>query len=111
MKNIWHLVERFKPEALSSVPTVLAATLAVPPGSADISSLKYAAGGGSAIPVAVGSAIQEKLKLPVVEVYGMTETSSVHTLAYPRGRSGSVRSAFPCRMRACVSCSSMPMAG
>ena len=83
VKNIWSLVERFKVEALSSVPTVLAATLAVPQGDADISSLKYAAGGGSAIPVAVGSAIQEKLKLPVVEVYGMTETSSVHTLAYP----------------------------
>ncbi|MCP3477356.1 acyl-CoA synthetase [Bradyrhizobium sp. CCGUVB1N3] len=83
VKNIWQLVERFKPEALSSVPTVLAATLAVPPGGADISSLKFAAGGGSAIPVAVGSAIQDKLKLPVVEVYGMTETSSVHTMAYP----------------------------
>lgn len=83
VKNIWKLVERFKPDALSSVPTVLAATLGVPPGDADISSLKYAAGGGSAIPVAVGSAIQDKLKLPVVEVYGMTETSSVHTLAYP----------------------------
>ncbi|MGY8664767.1 acyl-CoA synthetase [Bradyrhizobium sp. UFLA05-109] len=83
VKNIWQLVERFKPEALSSVPTVLAATLAVPPGGADLSSLKFAAGGGSAIPVAVGSAIQDKLKLPVVEVYGMTETSSVHTMAYP----------------------------
>jgi fatty-acyl-CoA synthase len=83
VKNIWALVERFKPEALSSVPTVLAATLAVPTGNADISSLRYAAGGGSAIPVAVGSAIQDKLKLPVLEVYGMTETSSVHTVAYP----------------------------
>ncbi len=83
VKNIWGLVERFKPEGLSSVPTVLAATLAVPPGNADLSSLKFAAGGGSAIPVAVGKAIQEKYKLPVIEVYGMTETSSVHTMAYP----------------------------
>ena len=82
VKNIWRLTERFKPEALSSVPTVLAATLAIPTGGADISSLKYAAGGGSAIPVAVGSAIQERLRLPVLEVYGMTETSSVHTMAY-----------------------------
>ena len=41
------------------------------------------AAGGSAIPVAVGQAIQDKLKLPVLEVYGMTETSSVHTTAYP----------------------------
>ena len=62
---------------------MLAAALAVPPGTADISSLRFAAGGGSAIPVAVGSAIQDKLKLPVAEVYGMTETSSVHTMAYP----------------------------
>jgi fatty-acyl-CoA synthase len=83
VKNIWGLVERFKPEALSSVPTVLAAALAIPPGNADLSSLKFAAGGGSAIPVAVGNAIQDKLKLPVLEVYGMTETSSVHTIAYP----------------------------
>ena len=75
VKNIWQLVERIKPEALSSVPTVLAAALAVPTGGADISSLKFAAAGGSAIPVAVGSAIQDRLKLPVVEVYGTTETS------------------------------------
>jgi fatty-acyl-CoA synthase len=83
IRNIWRLVERFRPETLSSVPTVLAAALAVSPGTADISSLRATAGGGSAIPVAVGHAIQDKLKLPVFEVYGMTETSSVHTIAYP----------------------------
>ena len=82
IKNIWSLVERFRPEALSSVPTVLAAALAVPPGNADISSLRFAAGGGSAIPVAVGKAIEDRLHLPTVEVYGMTETASVHTMAY-----------------------------
>jgi fatty-acyl-CoA synthase len=82
IKNLWRLIERFKPEAFSSVPTVLAAALSVPPGNADISSLRFAAAGGSAIPVAVGKAIQDKLKLPVIEVYGMTETSSVHTIAY-----------------------------
>jgi len=54
----------------------------VPPGNADLSSLRFAAGGGSAIPVAVGKAFQEKYKLPVLEVYGMTETSSVHAMAY-----------------------------
>lgn len=83
IKNIWGLVERFKPETLSSVPTVLAAAFAIPPDNADISSLRYAAAGGSAIPVAVGKAIQDKFRLKVLEVYGMTETSSVHTIAYP----------------------------
>jgi fatty-acyl-CoA synthase len=82
IRNIWGLVDRFRPQTLSSVPTVLAATLAVPQGAADVSSLRYAAGGGSAIPVAVGRAIQDMLQMPVIEVYGMTETSSVHTMAY-----------------------------
>jgi fatty-acyl-CoA synthase len=82
VKNIWGLVERFRPETLSGVPTVLAAALSIPPGDADLSSLICAAAGGSAIPVAVGKAVQEKFKIPVVEVYGMTETSSVHTMAY-----------------------------
>src|SRR5947209_2147968 len=50
VRNIWALVERFRPEALSSVPTVLAAALAIPPGNSDISSLRFAAGGGSAVP-------------------------------------------------------------
>jgi fatty-acyl-CoA synthase len=83
VKNIWALIDRFKVEAFSSVPTVLAAALGIPQGRADISSLKFAAAGGSAIPVAVGKAIQDKFKLPVLEVYGMTETASVHTMAYP----------------------------
>jgi fatty-acyl-CoA synthase len=83
IKNIWGLVERFKPVTLSSVPTVLAGAFSIPPGNADISSLEYAAGGGSAIPVAVGKAIQDKFGLKVLEVYGMTETSSVQTMAYP----------------------------
>ncbi len=83
VKNVWGLIERFRPETFSGVPTVLAAALSIPPGNADLSSLRYAAAGGSAIPVAVGKAIEEKFKIPVIEVYGMTETSSVHTMAYP----------------------------
>jgi fatty-acyl-CoA synthase len=83
VKNIWRLIERFKCEAFSSVPTVLAAALSIPPGDADLSSLRFAAAGGSAIPVAIGKAIQDRLRLPVLEVYGMTETASVHTIAYP----------------------------
>ncbi len=83
VKFLWPLIAKYKPEAFSSVPTVLAAAMTVPKGDADISSLKYAAGGGSAIPVAVGEAIQKQLGLPVYEVYGMTETASVHTIAFP----------------------------
>jgi fatty-acyl-CoA synthase len=83
IRNLWPLTERFRPLALTSVPTVLAASLAVPVGTADLSSLRFIGGGGSAIPVAVGNALQAKHGIPVIEVYGMTETSSVQTLAYP----------------------------
>jgi fatty-acyl-CoA synthase len=97
LKNLWPLVERYRPMTLSSVPTVLAASLAVPIGSSDTSSLRYAAGGGSAIPVAVGKSLQEKHNTPVIEVYGMTETASVHTIAYIDRplRLGSVGHAIP----------------
>ncbi|MFV0281464.1 MAG: acyl-CoA synthetase [Rhodoblastus sp.] len=82
VRNIWALVEKYRPAVLSSVPTVLAAALAAPSEDFDLSSLKVVSGGGSAIPVAVGSAFQTRFNLPVLEVYGMTETSSVHTISH-----------------------------
>ena len=82
--NVWKLVQRFKPAVLAAVPTVVAAAVQVPVNGADISSLRCAAAGGSAVPVAVGRAYGE-LGVPMLEVYGMTETSSVLTMAY-RGR-------------------------
>lgn len=80
--NIWKLVDRYRPDVLGGVPTVLAAALHVPSTDCDTSSLRYCSGGGSAIPVAVGKALQARLNAPVLEVYGMTETASVHTIAY-----------------------------
>lgn len=96
-KNVWKLVERYKPATFGAVPTVLAASLGTPAGGADASSIEYIWGGGSAIPVAVGKALGERLNAPVLEVYGMTETSSVHTILYPGRplRPGSVGQAVP----------------
>jgi fatty-acyl-CoA synthase len=82
IRNVWKLIERFKPDVFGGVPTVLAASLTVPVAGADTSSILCSSGGGSAIPVAVANALQEQLKAPVFEVYGMTETSSVHTICY-----------------------------
>jgi fatty-acyl-CoA synthase len=83
VRNAWKLVERYRPMIFGGVPTVLAAALSVPVDGADISSLRVASGGGSAIPVAVGKAYEELIHGPVLEVYGMTETASVHTMSYP----------------------------
>lgn len=83
LAQVWRLVQRFRPPVLGGVPTVLAAVLQVPRDGADLSSLQLASGGGSAIPVAVIDTYERQLGLPVLEVYGMTETSSVHCMGYP----------------------------
>jgi fatty-acyl-CoA synthase len=95
--QVWRLVERYRPSVLAAVPTVLAAAIQVPVNGADVKSLRYAAAGGSAVPVAVGRAYEQQLRLPMIEVYGMTETSSVLTLAYESRplRLGSAGHALP----------------
>jgi fatty-acyl-CoA synthase len=82
VRNVWKLVERHRPVNFVGVPTVLTAALATPVDGADVSSIRRAAAGGSAIPVAIGRAYTDTFGWPVLEVYGMTETSSVHTIAF-----------------------------
>ena len=97
VRNVWRLVERYKPALFGGVPTVLAAALNVPSGGADCSSIQAASGGGSAIPVAVCKAYVERFQVPVLEVYGMTETSSVLTMSHAERpvRLGSVGHPLP----------------
>ncbi len=97
IRNVWRLVERYKPELFGGVPTVIGAAMNVPIAGADVSSIRCISGGGSAIPVAVGRVCEEKIQVPVLEVYGMTETSSVHCMSYPDRpvRLGSVGHALP----------------
>jgi fatty-acyl-CoA synthase len=82
MPNIWKLVERYKPELLGGVPTVLGAVLNVPMEGRDVSSVRKATGGGSAIPVPIADAYQHRFGIPILETYGMTEASSCHTISY-----------------------------
>jgi fatty-acyl-CoA synthase len=97
LRNLWRLLARYRATTISAVPTVLAAAIAAPPAGLDLSAVRYTSGGGSAIPVQVGKAYQELLGVPVIEVYGMTETSSIHTLSFPDRpvRLGSVGHALP----------------
>lgn len=82
LRHVWRLAQRFRPQLFGGVPTVLAAALQAPRAGLDLSCIQRASGGGSAIPVAVIQAYEAE-GWPVLEVYGMTETSSVHTMAYP----------------------------
>ncbi len=82
VKNVWKLIARFRCPVFGGVPTVLAAAAAIPWDDVDVSCIKIFSGGGSAIPVAVGEKFHSHFKVPVLEVYGMTETASVHTISY-----------------------------
>src|SRR5437773_2598996 len=97
IRNYWRLVERYRAAVVGAVPTVLAAVLNAPHDGVDLSSVRYASGGGSAIPVEVGKAIEAITGTRVLEVYGMTETSSVHTMscAWREVRLGSVGHPLP----------------
>lgn len=81
--QVWRLIEKYRPVSFSGVPTVLTGAAGVPLNGADVSSMRRSAGGGSAIPVAIAQSLQEKTAKPVIEVYGMTETASVHCQMYP----------------------------
>jgi fatty-acyl-CoA synthase len=83
IRNVWRLVDRFRPQVFGGVPTVLAAAQSIASEGCNTTSIRVVSGGGSAIPVAVGEAMQQRFGVPVLEVYGMTETSSVHTISYP----------------------------
>ncbi len=78
-------VERRHVTRLLGVPTVFNAILNCPDlDRYDLSSLKYATIGGAPASPALIRAMEERLGLTAVGGYGLTETSPVVTLAWPR---------------------------
>jgi fatty-acyl-CoA synthase len=88
MQNLWAFVARFRPSVLGMVPTSWGAALNVPSDGHDLSSIKLANVGGSAMPVEIAKAVQAKLKVPVIEGWGMTE---VHGYASMNPAGGEAR--------------------
>lgn len=88
MQNLWTFVERFRPTVLGMVPTSWGAALNLPTEGRDLSSIKLANVGGSAMPVEVAKTVQAKLKVPVIEGWGMTE---VHGYASMNPAGGETR--------------------
>lgn len=97
VRDAWLITHKHKVTIFGGVPTVLGACLNIPVGNADISSLRYFATGGSALPTEVGRALQKLTGKPVLEGYGMTETTSYVTFPERDGNPpiGSVGIAMP----------------
>ena len=97
IEKFWDIVEHYRINAFSGVPTVYAALLQVPIGSHDLSSLAFGACGAAPMPVELFRAFEATTNIRIIEAYGLTEGACV-TSINPRGgdsRIGSVAFGFP----------------
>ncbi|MCB1263331.1 MAG: fatty acid--CoA ligase [Mycobacterium sp.] len=84
-ESMVHLIETQRPTVAGAVPTIwndVMNYLDRQPGH-DISSLRLVACGGSAVPVSLMQAFEERHGVQIRQLWGMTETSPMATLAWP----------------------------
>ncbi len=84
-KSLVNLIETQRPTVAGAVPTIwndVMHFLEREPGH-DISSLRLVACGGSAVPVSLMRTFEEKFGVQIRQLWGMTETSPMATLAWP----------------------------
>jgi fatty-acyl-CoA synthase len=92
---LWKIVEHYRVAAMSAVPTVYS-VLAKCPVDADISSLRLAMVGASALPQAVREGFESHTGVPLVEGYGLTEATCASARSFPDApRPGSVGQRLP----------------
>lgn len=97
LDNFWRIVERYKINFFSGVPTVYSTLLNKPVNGADLSSLEACICGAAPMPVEVFNRFEKETQLKIVEGYGLTEAtcaSSANPLSGER-RIGSVGLRFP----------------
>ncbi|MEZ0384244.1 acyl-CoA synthetase [Mycobacterium sp. pW045] len=93
--EFWKIVEHHRIATLSAVPTVYA-VLAQCPVDADISSLRFAVVGASALPTAVRNDFEAHTGVRLVEGYGLTEATCASARSFPREtRTGTVGQRMP----------------
>ncbi|MEM7581893.1 MAG: acyl-CoA synthetase [Acidobacteriota bacterium] len=86
LNSYWKLVEKYRPTHIGGVPTNLSALLEVPPGDADLSSVKTTLTGGSSLPLEVEREWNRRFDAKILQIYGMTEAGSNLTMAPVAGR-------------------------
>lgn len=95
--RFWEIVETYKVNFFSGVPTLYTALMQVPVEGFDIGSLEYGICGAAPMPVEVFRSFQERTGLKILEGYGLTEgtcVSSVNPLLGER-RIGSIGLRLP----------------
>ena len=78
------VIERDRVTIFEGVPTMFAGMLHSPDaGSTDVSSLRLCVSGGSAMPVEIMRAFEERFGCVILEGYGLSETSPVASFNHP----------------------------
>jgi len=97
LQHFWQIVEKFKINFFSGVPTVYASLLQQPIGSSDISSLEYGLCGAAPMPAELFRNFESKTGVRILEGYGLTEGACVSSINPPGGerRIGSIGLRLP----------------
>ncbi|MGA9911947.1 MAG: acyl-CoA synthetase [Paraburkholderia sp.] len=96
-KRFWEIVEHYRVNFFSGVPTLYGSLLDVPVGEHDISSLEYGLCGAAPMPVELLRAFQDRTGIRILEGYGLTEGTCVSSINPPLGerRVGSIGLRLP----------------
>jgi fatty-acyl-CoA synthase len=84
-KSLIDMIEKLRPTVAGAVPTIwndVMHHLEKDPGH-DVSSLRIVACGGSAVPVSLMRTFEDKHGVQIRQLWGMTETSPMATMAWP----------------------------
>lgn len=95
--RFWEIVEHFRINFFSGVPTLYAGLLQFPTEGFDLSSLEYGLCGAAPLPAEVIRRFEERTGLKILEGYGLTEGTCVSTVNPPLGtrKTGSIGIRIP----------------
>ena len=97
LPNFWQLIERYRVNYFSAVPTIYTALLDIPVGDADVGSLRYAICGAAPMPPEVFRRFEKLTGVKILEGYGLTEGTTASCMNPPAGerRIGSIGLRLP----------------
>lgn len=82
-ENLVRLIQSERPTFSAMVPTVLGDLLKAPDNSLDMGCFRVLVSGGAAVSPAMIDAVREKWGVPLLQGWGMTETSPMCVLSHP----------------------------
>ncbi len=102
--NFWALVEAYRINVFSGVPTIYGTLLQQPVNGHDLSSLDFAICGAAAMPVELFNRFESATGIRILEGYGLTESACVASFNPIEGerRIGSIGQALPWQKMKCV---------